>query len=595
MITIDWMFRAALVALLAGGCAPGDHEEVSTSEREPPAALQRNQPQARRPEGWDAASHAERPDPDFGRVFPDHRVQRIDIEMTPEIQTGMWDDLRQRIGGGGGPSAAVKACQGLARGAACTFLELRGTCAPQGFMNGGASGANAPLACREADASGALDMIPGDPIVVPVTVRFDGQVWNHVGMRFKGNSSLNGPWRTGGRKLGLRLDFDKFEGEHPETKNQRFYGFSKLVFASAYSDTSLIREKLAADLLRQSGLRAAHASFYRVYVRAGGEEAYWGLYTVLEDPADVLPRTQFTDGSGNLYKPDGVGANFQRFDKRGFEKKSNEKAADFSDVERAVTALHAPRADAETWRRNLEAVFDVDTFLGNLATGRAMDHFDSYGTFPHNYYVYGDPSQQGRLVWISWDHNLTWGGMGNFARSSVMMDEAGQSWPLIRYLLDDPTYRARYRAWLFKLLEGSYEKTRFDAHATALHALIAPYVIGEHGERAPYTNLRSPQNFTNGLTSLLATGDKTRNAIRAALAKEDAAEAAKNAAAAPAIPAEATLPANAPPTPIARAAAAAPAVDATPSATTEDHAEAVAVAARIMSSPSAAAGETSRP
>ena len=542
MMMTDWISRATLVVLLAGGCAPSDDEQADREQDPVTMLLAKDRPA--RPEGWGIASHDESAEPDFSRIFPDDRVQRIDIEMSADTQARIWDDLTQRIGGGAGPAAAVTACQGLARDAACTFLGLRGTCGSQSFPNfgGGNTSSNRPLTCREADLGGALDMIPGDPIVVPVTVHYDGQTWNQVGMRFKGNSSLNSPWRSGVRKLGLRLDFDKFESDHPELKNQRFFGFSKLVFASAYSDSTLIREKLAADLLHQSGLRAAHASFYRVYLRSGTEEIYWGLYTVLEDPADVLARTQFEDGTGNLYKPDGNGADFRRLDKRGFEKKSNEKAGDYGDIERAIAALNAPREDAASWRRNLESVFDVDTFLGNLAAARAMDHFDSYGVFPHNYYLYGDPSEHGRLVWISWDHNLTWGGMQGFGRTSVMLDEVGRSWPLIRYLLDDPTYRARYRGWLSKLLDGSYEKTTFDAHATRLHTLIAPHVVGEQGERAPYTNLRNAQSFQGGLASLLASADKTRTAVAAALAKEAATLEAAAAAAAAADAAAAARP-----------------------------------------------------
>jgi len=45
------------------------------------------------------------------------------------------------------------------------------------------------------------DLAGADPIYVPVTVRYDGGVWTHVGMRYKGNSSLATAFRTGILKI----------------------------------------------------------------------------------------------------------------------------------------------------------------------------------------------------------------------------------------------------------------------------------------------------------------------------------------------------------------------------------------------------------
>jgi spore coat protein H len=552
------LLGAVMTALLVAACADTarDGNDLSGDDLIEAAALAREEANPAHPEGWGTASHDPSAEPDYARLFPHDRVQRIDLEFPPEIEARLYDDLTQRIGApsagssgfggfggfGGTSPAGLAACAGKVRNEPCSFLGLRGTCgtnapfvppnlgggsrapdasvdeassAPRGNSSGSA------LVCRESELGGALDMVPGDPVAVPVTVRYDGHVWNHVAMRFKGNSSLMAPWRTGVRKLGLRLDFDKFEGDHPEIKNQRFFGFSKLVFNPAYQDTALIREKLAADLLRESGLPAASTAFYRVFVRVGDTAVYWGLYTMLEDPADVLPRTRFADGSGNVYKPDGNGADFTHLDKVGFEKKSNGKTGDYGDIERAIAALHAPRDNAARWRANLEATFDVEGFLRTLAFSRAIDHFDSYGTFAHNYYLYGDPSRDGRLAWISWDHNLTWSaGFFPFARVGVMMDEVGKQWPLVRFLLDDPTYRAKYRDALTAFLDGPYAKDTFEARAKRLHALIAPYVVGAEGERAPYTNLRNPESFHNSLSALLAAADARRTAVAAALAKE---------------------------------------------------------------------------
>ena len=366
-------------------------------------------------------------------------------------------------------------------------------------------------------------MIGGDPSYVPVTVEFDDHRWQHVAMRYKGNSSLRGSWSDGRLKLGFRLNFDRFELDEPAITDQRFYGFSEMTFSPAYGDASLIRDKLAGELATDFGLVSARCAFYRVYVDTGEGPQYWGLYTMIEDPSDELLEAQFKDPSGNMYKPDGPGATFTSFDAESFPKKTNQEAADFRDVQALTDAINAPREDAAAWREGLEARFDVDNFLKVLAFSRAIGHWDGYGVMAHNYYLYGDPSRDGQLLWISWDHNLTWQAQmrGPFANLSVMMDEIDESWPLIRYLLDDAVYRQRYVQALEAFLHGAYEKERFDARATELYELVAPYVRGEDGERAPFSALAEPEDFDAALDApmrgLISVADARRADVEEAL------------------------------------------------------------------------------
>jgi hypothetical protein len=515
MMNETWVGRGSLLVALLTACTPpleADHAEHAAQRA---AAV--------RPEGWAEDSHGEAAAPNYARLFPDDRVQRLDIVLTPEVHARLFDDLRQRFGDAatGTTPANVTACAGAALDAPCAFLGLSGVCTNLVSM-GLAFVPQGRLSCRAADQNNVRDIVPGDPPFVSATVHYEGKVWSHVGLRFKGNSSLARSWGMGVRKLGMKLDFDKLEGEHPEIADQRFFGFGELTFAPGYSDPSLLHDKLASDLLRDFGIVGARASYVRVFVDVGEGPTYWGLYTMIEDPADRLLEVRFGDDSGNLYKPDGRGAEFSVFDPTFIEKKHNDPS-DFSDLRRLFDALHAPRADAARWRAGLEATFDVDTFLRNMALNRAINHWDSYGTFAHNYYLYGDPARAGRLVWIGWDHNSDWTTNIVGPQIGVMMENlSAQQWPLARFLVDDPVYRARYRGFLAASLEGPYEKARFDAHVRALHALIAPYVVGPEGERAPFSYITAPQPFLNGPTSVSAAADARRAAIRTALAKESA-------------------------------------------------------------------------
>ena len=68
------------------------------------------------------------------------------------------------------------------------------------------------------------------------------------------------------------------------------------------------------------------------------------------------------------------------------------------------------------------------------------------GAMTHNYYLYGDPDDNGRLLWIPWDLNEC-RSQCEVARQAQVdsqeedhLDEVGNDWPVIRHL-DDPSIR----------------------------------------------------------------------------------------------------------------------------------------------------------
>jgi hypothetical protein len=352
-------------------------------------------------------------------------------------------------------------------------------------------------------------------------------------MRYKGNSSLMWANTTGNGKIPFRLHF----------RTQRLHGFQELTFSSNIGDDSQLREVLAGEVLRDRGVPAPRAAFYRVHVNTGAGFEYWGLYTMVEDSSDgAMLEAQFGSRAGNLYKPDGPGASWTSFNRDGFEKKTNKARADFGDVEGAIAALHAPRQNPAAWRAALEARVDVDHFLRWLAVNTVIANWDAYGTFAHNYYLYGDPASGGRLRWIPWDHNFAFGGVpslgppvgappgfapgglpgaGPFGGGDVLHRSAGDGWPLISRLLADDVYAARYRAHLQHALGGLLEPGAFERRARELHRMITPAIVGAQGERPTHSTISSPEAFTrvlDGNDGLVARLRARQEAVRAALA-----------------------------------------------------------------------------
>lgn len=219
---------------------------------------------------------------------------------------------------------------------------------------------------------------------------------------------------------------------------------------------------------------------------------------------DTMVKDQFGEKKGNIYKPEST---FQSFVQSQFEKKNNETAADYSDVQAFVTALNSTdrTTNAAQWRANLEKTFNVDNYLKYLAINNTIVNWDAYGAMAHNYYLYNSPTN--KLTWIPWDHNMsmtssaTGGGMSRSA-VSLAMTEVGTGWPLIRNVAADPVYYAKYKQYVRSFADNVFTTAKMNELFEKYTTLITPYVTGTEKEVAPYTNLTSTAAFTSSLAEL---------------------------------------------------------------------------------------------
>jgi hypothetical protein len=478
-----------------------------------------------------------RTESDYALLLDADVVHSLEIAIRATDYTAMQSNLEQLLGDNpfGGGRRLGGAPPGGFDGGLPGGPGPGGFQPPAGGFGGPPGGGDGGLPALGGDAgggfgpgSGAINLLADDPMYVPVEVRHDGHVWTRVGMRYKGNSSLAASGGDG--KLPFRLDFDEYEDQYPEVDNQRFYGFDELTFASNWNDDSQLRECFATELLRDRGVPAARCAFYSVYIDVGEGPEYWGLYSMLEDPSDGMIDSQLGGGDGNLYKPDGPGADWTRFDREGFVKKTNETAADWSDVERAIAALHADRTNAANWRRGLEATFDVDRFLTWLAINTSMVNWDTYGGLAHNYYLYGAPQLGGKLQWVPWDHNLSMqaGGFGRggagaatqSARAELFHENVGEQWPLISLLLSDAIYVQTYRTKLQNAIGGLFDATEAGERLRELHELIAPYVTGVNGETETHTTITSAAAFDASVDGLIAHFATRKTRVQEALSTQ---------------------------------------------------------------------------
>ncbi|MFI3248465.1 MAG: CotH kinase family protein [Rikenellaceae bacterium] len=352
------------------------------------------------------------------------------------------------------------------------------------------------------------------PMWAPCTVRFNDTDWYQVGVRFKGNSSLAETYSSGNRKLSLKLDFDQYEDKYPALTNQRFYGFKQLNLNNNYNDESLMREKVGSDLFRAFGLASAQTSFCAVYIDTGSGSQYYGVYTIVEEVDDTVIKSQFSDGSGNLYKPDGDAASFKSgtYDTSEFYAKTNTSTTDYSDMRSLYDALHSSNrtSDSTAWQEGVESLFNVDIFLRWLAVNCTIQNWDTYGVMTHNYYLYNNPSD-GLLTWIPWDNNEAFqSATGQYTIIEVSkVGSVSSSWPLISYLYDIEEYEQRYKEYLQEFIDEVFVVADMQALYDEYYNLLKDYAYAEESGR---TFIDYDSEFDSNV-STLKTHVQSRNTV----------------------------------------------------------------------------------
>lgn len=412
---------------------------------------------------WTESTHGSDVSPNYSVVFEQNNVLRFDIVIDSDDWAEMQTDLNANLGSTGG--------------------------GPGGGGPGGGGGTT----------TSSTDF---DPIWRPCSFNFDDKEWYDVGIRFKGNSSLQSAYQSGNNKLSLKLDFNQFAEDYPALEDQRFYGFKQLNLNNNYDDASLMREKVGADLFRAFGLVSPQTTFCVIYLDNGSGSQYYGVYTIVEEVDDTVLEDQFNDDNGNLYKPDGDAATFAQgtYDEGELEKKTNEDFADYGDVEALYDIINSSErtSNTEQWKTNLSEIFDVDTFLKWLAANTVMQNWDTYGNMTHNYFLYNNPDNS-KLTWIPWDNNEALQDGKLSGALNLDLDDVNSSWPLIRYLMNVEDYELIYQNYVQQFVDEVFIPADMISTYESYYSLLKEYA---YLEESGFTYLNNDSDFDQAVTTL---------------------------------------------------------------------------------------------
>lgn len=352
------------------------------------------------------------------------------------------------------------------------------------------------------DNAMAKEWISGDIII-------NGERFNTVGIRTKGNSSLTTLARSESDRYSLQFKFNKY------VKGQTYYGLDSFCVNNLMGDATYMKDYLSYEIMDFVGVTSPLTNFADVTVNGEG----YGFFVAIERYDKAFLDRVYNTSSGQLYNvkmsmdqpgaapegqpnlggfapdrmpqlpqfeedfspdampqfgenvrpdpmampnlPGGFAMGQQGMGNFGggsliyTDDDIDSYSAIFenatfnkitaSDKQRVITALKNLNEGT-----NLETYFDVDQILRYFAAHTVVVNLDSYiSNMQQNYYLYED---QGKVTILPWDYNLAFGGF-----------QSGNATSIINFPIDTPVSGVNMedRPLLNSLLEVPEYKERY--------------------------------------------------------------------------------------------------------------------------------------
>ena len=150
------------------------------------------------------------------------------------------------------------------------------------------------------------------------SVVIDGEAYQNVGIRAKGNTSLSTVASMDSERYSFKIEFDHYDS------SKNYHGMDKLCLNNLIQDSTMMKDYLTYTLMNEFSVDSPLCSY--VYITVNGED--WGLYLAVEGVEDSFLERNYGSDHGELYKPDsssigGGRGNGKEFDGNPFEKGEN--------------------------------------------------------------------------------------------------------------------------------------------------------------------------------------------------------------------------------------------------------------------------------
>lgn len=333
--------------------------------------------------------------------------------------------------------------------------------------------------------------------IMAQSVSINGQVFDSVGVKYKGNSTYS-PNQV---KNPFHIELDTY-------KDHIYQGYTDIKLSNVAKDPSFLREVLSYQILRQY-MDAPLSNYANVYVNG----TLIGLYSNTESVSKKFVNSRFYSKNNAFFKcnpPGGAGPGGSAHPNlvylgqdstayyTGYELNSDSGWGELIDL--CDTLANHSSA--------IEKILDVDKALWMLAFDNVLVNLDSYiGGFAQNYYLYRDDYK--RFLPVVWDLNESFGrfsstGTGNLTSTlakqqmSHLLHATDANYPLVQKLLANPMYKRMYIAHCKTMLLENFDNGSYYTTGQALQATIDAAVQADVNKFFTYNNFLS--NITSDIS-----------------------------------------------------------------------------------------------
>jgi spore coat protein CotH len=287
----------------------------------------------------------------------------------------------------------------------------------------------------------------------PGDLRWNTTTVRNIGVRSRGTGSRSGV------KPGLRVDFDRY------TTDQKFLGLKSIILRNNTQDETGMRERVSMLMFRRLGIVAEWEAHARLFIN----NAYSGLYTIVEAIDKTFLQKNFNENDGHLYEysfDNGAdlpfdfgypGPDATLYTPLPFKPETLETDPQGQVLERLFWTVNV--AGDAVWRTAMEEYLDLKKFIRHLAIENFLAEEDGltgdYG--PNNFYFYRFLNTS-RYQVLPWDKSNTfWETPTRSIFANITDGPESHRNKLVVRALRDPELRELYLSTLLEAADSAMQ------------------------------------------------------------------------------------------------------------------------------------------
>jgi len=292
--------------------------------------------------------------------------------------------------------------------------------------------------------------VPNPYTWFPATVTIDGETIEGAGVRKKGHLGSQSTEHPS-----IKLKFDEFN------EGGRYLTLKRLALNNSKSDGSYLRMCLTSDAFMAADIPAPRCT--HGFLTVNGDPR--GVVVVAEELKKPFLRRWFEDPDGTLFE--GTATDWRDGFYGGLEQETNVGEVDLTVELDAIFEILNFTLD-DTLEAELEAFIDLDAFYRFWAMESIVWHRDGYSGNANNYFMYSDPADGNRFVWLPWGADST---LRADTRNNVP-DSVLAFGKLTHRLYGNPASRARFYAVQAELLANAWDPDGMIARADRAEVVV---------------------------------------------------------------------------------------------------------------------------